>query len=133
MADDGRGLQGETQLAVMRAAWRTGGGTVDDIRDALPPEYQSGYTTIQTLLNRLAERGLLERIPGRTARGPSAKIVYRPTLSEEDYLADSLERTLEGATPEARQLAITQLIGRLVADAQPQARRRGSKKKKKKK
>jgi len=117
MGDDGRQLQGESQLAVMRAVWRTGGGTVDEIRSALPAELQSGYTTVQTLLNRLAERGLLSRTRGERARGPTAKIVYRPQLSEHEYLAESIERALDGATPEARRLALTRFIGRPDDDA----------------
>jgi predicted transcriptional regulator len=108
----------------MRAVWSTGGGTVDEIRDAMPEELQSGYKTIQTLLNRLAERGLLTRDPGRTARGPTAKITYRAAISEEDYLAESIERTLEGASPEARQLAITQLMGRFKDANKTEGRRR---------
>jgi predicted transcriptional regulator len=112
MGEEGRQLQGETQIALMRAVWRTGGGAVEDIRDALPEEYQSGYKTIQTLLNRLADRGLLIRTPGRTARGPSGKILYRPALTEEEYLTEAIARTLEEASPEARDVAVTNLIGR---------------------
>lgn len=113
MSDEGRQLQGESQLALMRAVWRTGGGTVEEIRGALPEEYQSGYKTIQTLLNRLVDRGLLARTPGQAARGPTAKITYTPVLTEDEYLAETIQRTLEGASPEARRLAISQLVGRL--------------------
>lgn len=119
MGDEGRQLQGGSQIEVMRAVWRTGGGTVDDIRSALPAEFRSGYNTVQTLLNRLTDRGLLERSPGRSSRGPTAKIVYRPAVSEEDYLAESIERTLDGATPEARRLAIARFIGRLGDEDRP--------------
>ena len=102
MGQEGRQLQGETQIALMRTLWRTGGGTVEDIRAALPEEYQSGYRTIQTLLNRLADRGLVIRTPGTTARGPTGKILYRPALTEDEYLTESIAQTLEGASPEAR-------------------------------
>jgi len=124
MPDDSRQLQGATQLAVMRAVWRISGGTVDDVRNALPDELKSSYTTIQTLLNRLAERGLLLRDPGRTARGPTGKITYRPAITEEEYLAESIERTLEGASPEARHVAITNLLGRLGEMPPSKGRRR---------
>jgi len=116
MPDEPRTLHGESQIALMRAVWTTGGGTVEEIRAALPPEYQSSYKTIQTLLSRLAERGLLIRTPGTTARGPTGKIQYRPAISESDYLTESIERTLAEASPDARQAAITALIGRLDAD-----------------
>ena len=112
-SDDRRQVQGETQLALMRAVWRTGGGTVEEIRGALPEELQSGYKTIQTLLNRLVDRGLLARTPGQAARGPTGKITYSAVLSEDEYLMETIERTLEGASPEARHVASSQLIGRL--------------------
>jgi predicted transcriptional regulator len=113
MPDDSRVLRGENQIELMKAVWRTGGGTVEEIRAAMPADYASAYTTTQTMLNRLAERGLLARTPGRTSRGPGGKIVYTALITEEEYLAESIERTLAGASPEARRAAIAQLIGRV--------------------
>ena len=130
MGDDDRILQGEIQTAMMRAVWRIGGGTVDDIRAALPADYRSAYNTAQTLLNRLAERGLLVRTPGQTPRGPTGKIVYEPALSEQDYLAESIERTLAAASPEARRVVITQLIDRFDEPEKPAHRAKKRKKKK---
>jgi predicted transcriptional regulator len=128
MADETWTLQGETQRAVMRAVWRIGGGTVDEIRAAMPAEYEAAYNTVQTILNRLAERGLLVRTRGQTPRGPGGKIFYSAALSEEEYVTGSIERTLADASPEARRLALTQLIGRLGED--PPARRRKGRKRK---
>ena len=124
MAADGPQLHGEIQTQLMKVVWRIGGGTVEEIRAAMPAGYESAYTTTQTVLNRLAERGLLSRTPGRTARGPTAKIVYRPLISEEQYLADSIERTLAGATPEARRQVIAHLLGRFDEEAPPPRSRR---------
>ena len=64
-------------------------------------------------MNRLVDRGLLARTPGQAARGPTGKITYSAVLSEDEYLMETIERTLEGASPEARHVAISQLIGRL--------------------
>jgi predicted transcriptional regulator len=123
MGDEGRVLYGENQIELMKAVWRIGGGTVEEIRAAMPAGYESAYTTTQTMLNRLAERGLLERTPGLTTRGPTGKIIYRPTMSEDEYLTESIERTLAGASPEARRLAIAQLVGRHGDDEAPSTRR----------
>ena len=120
-------LQGENQVELMKAVWRIGGGTVEQIRAAMPASYASAYTTTQTMLNRLAERGLLLRTHGETARGPSGKIVYSALITEEEYLAESIERTLAGASPEARQLVIAQLAGRLKDADKP---KRGGKRRK---
>lgn len=51
-------LQGELQLEVMRVLWRLGRpGSVEDVRSSLPQRQRGAYTTVQTVLNRLAEEG----------------------------------------------------------------------------
>jgi predicted transcriptional regulator len=94
-------------VQVMAALWRLGSGTVEQVRGALPPRYRSAYTTVQTVLNRLAERGLLNR-----SREAGA-IRYIPRLTEAEYLSRSIEQTLAGASHDARQTALAQLIGSL--------------------
>lgn len=91
----------------MNALWRLGEGTVPDVRAALPARYRSAYTTVQTVLNRLAERGLL----ARTKSGK--QIIYTPRVSEADYVSRSIETTLAGASTEARQAVLASLVGRL--------------------
>lgn len=106
MSEDRR-IQGELQAQIMPALWRLGSGTVEQVRAALPARYRSAYTTVQTVLNRLAERGLLSRERSGNA------IVYRPKISEGQYLSRTIEQTLAGASSEARQVALAQLIGDL--------------------
>lgn len=89
----------------MRVIWRLEQGTVDDVRQALPKP--GAYTTVQTVLNRLAERGLLER------ERVGKVIHYSPRISEADCLGESLSRTLAGASQEARRGALANLIGDL--------------------
>ena len=103
-------LQGELQSQLMPVLWRLGEGTVEQVRAALPARYRSAYNTVQTVLNRLAERGLLER----ERRG--ASYVYRPRLTEGEYLSRSIESTLANASTEARNLALAELFGRLGKD-----------------
>jgi predicted transcriptional regulator len=106
MADSSQ-IQGELQGQIMAALWRIQEGTVQSVRQALPPRYRSAYNTVQTVLNRLAERGLLLR--GREGNA----ILYRPRVSEAEYLSRSIEQTLAGASPEARRMALAELIGGL--------------------
>jgi predicted transcriptional regulator len=110
-------ITGELQLQVMSAVWRLGGGTVDQIRRELPARYRGAYTTIQTVLNRLAERGLLSRHKAGNA------IEYRPRLSEAEYLSRSIAHTLAGASSDARQAALASLIGELRDDEVTDLRR----------
>jgi predicted transcriptional regulator len=103
-------ITGELQTQIMSVVWRLGSGTVEQVRAALPPRYRGAYNTIQTVLNRLAERGLLSRHKAGNT------IEYRPTLSEADYLSRSISQTLAAASMDARQAALAQLFGRLDKD-----------------
>jgi predicted transcriptional regulator len=103
-------IQGDLQRQLMGALWRLSSGTVEDVRNELPVRYRGAYTTVQTVLNRLASRGLLSR-----ARRGNA-IVYQPVVSEAEYLRRTIERTLSGASSAARQVALGQLIGNLESD-----------------
>ena len=119
---------GELQSQIMSALWRLGNGTVEQVRSALPPRYRGAYNTIQTVLNRLAERGLLSR------RKVGNAIEYRPVLSEAEYLSRSISQTLAAASMDARQAALARLIGALdkdeLADVQQLAREMGRKRRK---
>jgi predicted transcriptional regulator len=100
-------IQGDLQAQIMTALWRLESGTVEQVRSGLPARYRGAYTTVQTVLNRLAERGLLVR----SQRGNA--LVYTPKLTEAEYVSDSIEQTLAGASTHARQAAIAQLLGEL--------------------
>ena len=91
----------------MRALWQLGRGSVEQVRGALPHRYQGAYTTIQTVLNRLAERGLLARERERNV------IYYSPAVSESDYYSRSLSETLSNASEEARRTALARVVGEL--------------------
>lgn len=93
----------------MKALWKLDRAGVEDVRRELPGRQRSAYTTVQTVLNRLAERGLLTR----ERKGRS--ILYSAKVSEADYYARSLRRSLEGASEEARRVALTHLVGELPA------------------
>lgn len=100
-------IHGELQAQLMAVVWRLGEATVEQVRAGLPTRYRSAYTTVQTVLNRLADRGLLKR----TRQGNA--IVYSPSLSEAEYVRRSIETTLAGASNEARQTVLAQLVGSL--------------------
>lgn len=91
----------------MQVMWRLDEASVEEVSSALPPSQRGAYTTVQTVLNRLAERGLL-------ARAKQGKAIrYSPKVEEADYVSRSLHDTLKQASPEARQVALTRLVGEL--------------------
>jgi predicted transcriptional regulator len=97
-------ISGDLQAQIMSAIWRLERGTVAHIRSALPPRYRGAYTTVQTVLNRLSERGLLSRHRVGNA------IEYRPRISEADYLSRSIAKTLAGSSSDARRTVLLRLI-----------------------
>lgn len=101
-------LQGELQMEVMRALWRRGrASSVDEVRDDLPERHRGAYTTVQTVLNRLAERGLLVR------QRQGKAIFYAPKLSEAEYYSLSVRQTLSTASEDVRRTALAQLVGEM--------------------
>jgi predicted transcriptional regulator len=111
-------VQGELQSQVMAILWRLERGTVEDVRRALPSRHRGAYTTVQTTMQRLCDRGLLERVKEGHA------FVYSPALTEAEYLSLSVEQAFAGASREARHAALAQLIGRLREDELAEVQRR---------
>ncbi|MEV4419345.1 BlaI/MecI/CopY family transcriptional regulator [Patulibacter sp. NPDC049589] len=103
-------IQGELQEQIMIVLWHNGEGTVEHVRAGLPARHRSAYSTVQTVLNRLVDRGLLSR----ERRGKT--FIYTAKVTEGQYLSRSIERTLAGASLEARQAALAQLIGTIDTD-----------------
>ncbi|MGI9080946.1 MAG: BlaI/MecI/CopY family transcriptional regulator [Thermoleophilaceae bacterium] len=99
-------FRGDLQAEVMSAVWNLGEATVDQVR-AEGPKRDSAYNTVQTVLNRLVERGLLVR--SRKGRA----FLYRPKLAESEYLSRSIGERLAGASPEARRAALVNLVDEL--------------------
>lgn len=112
-------LQGDLQVQVMHAVWRLEAAAVDTVREALPPRHQSSYNTVQTVLNRLAERGLLVR------ERQGKRYVYRAAMSEGEYVSQSIRQALAGASADARHTALAHLIGGLEPAELSSLRRRG--------
>jgi predicted transcriptional regulator len=103
-------LRGSLQAEVMRTVWELSEATVDDVRAAQPRSRRPAYTTVQTVMNRLLERGLLER----ERRGKA--FVYRARYKESELVARSLRERLAGASADARRLALLNLVEELEPD-----------------
>ena len=97
-------LRGSLQADVMRAMWRLDEATVDDVRATLPRSRRVAYTTIQTVMNRLFDRGLLNR----KRRGKA--FVYRARYPESELVARAMRERLKGASADARTPALLSLI-----------------------
>lgn len=89
------------ELECLSVLWRLGPANVSEVREALQPSRTLAYTTVMTLLERLAKRGLVTRQKqGRSFR-------YEAKVDRE----------------RVRQVAVDQLVSRLF-DGSPEELRR---------
>lgn len=116
-AHKGLDVRGDLQIEVMAAVWQLGQATVEDVRSAQPRQRRSAYNTIQTVMNRLVERGLLTR----KRRGNA--YVYAAKYDEATHLARTIGDRLAEASPEARRAALVHLVEALEPSEQDEVAR----------
>lgn len=98
---------GELQRRVLELVHARGESTVRDIHAELSADHPVAYTTVQTVLSRLVERGLLER----DLRGKAG--VYTVLRSDDPQAAD---RVVDALVGRFGPLAVTQFVARARLD-----------------
>jgi predicted transcriptional regulator len=75
-------LLGDLESQVMEEVWRRDSATVREVHQSLKTsERDLAYTTVMTVMSRLAEKGYLRRVPEGNA------FRYWPTTSRQEFLA----------------------------------------------
>jgi predicted transcriptional regulator len=75
-----RKILGDLEADVMEAIWARGRATVHDVHENLTAANRElAYTTVMTVMSRLAEKGLLKK------RKDGAAYVYMPVASKEEF------------------------------------------------
>lgn len=101
-----RRAKGALEAEVLAALWAAGGAlTPDQARAAIGGEL--AYTTVQTILVRLHEKGAVTRTPH--GRG----YAYSPVLNESDLVARRMRKLLDGEGDRAR------VLSRFVSELRP--------------
>jgi BlaI family transcriptional regulator, penicillinase repressor len=91
------------ELEILQALWRQGAATLSEAHRALGRKI--GYTTVQTRLNRLVDKGLARRSTDRPARYAAAVSQREVSVGQLDLL---LERVSGGS--------VVPLVAHLVED-----------------
>ncbi len=91
------------ELDCMNTLWPIGEGTVREIRDRLAARLPRAYTTIMTIMDRLARKGVVERAKSGRA------YVYRPRLSVEEARAQALGLVLDNFFGGSKEALLAQL------------------------
>src|SRR5580693_44741 len=91
------------ELDCMNTLWPMGEGTVREIRDGLAPRRPRAYTTIMTIMDRLARKGVVER------RKVGRAYMYRPNLSAEEARAQALSQVVDNFFGGSKEALLAQL------------------------
>jgi predicted transcriptional regulator len=78
------------ELECMNTLWPLGEASVRDIQAALAPTRPRAYTTIMTIMDRLAQKGIVER------RKAGRAYLYRPGLSADQARAHAVAQIVHG-------------------------------------
>lgn len=77
------------ELEIMKVLWETGSANVQTVRSRLPGEPKPAYTTVQTMLNILHQKGKARR----ALKGKSYE--YSPAISKEGAMGNAIRDLLE--------------------------------------
>jgi predicted transcriptional regulator len=77
------------ELECLRVLWEIGEGTVHDVREALADKRDLAYTTVMTLLDRLARKGTVSRAKvGRS-------FLYAPAVAKESLRQAAIRELID--------------------------------------
>lgn len=98
-------LLGELEAAIMQLMWAVDTATVREIFERLRANGRAlAYTTVMTVMGRLAGKGLLSReLTGKTH-------IYRVAQTEDQFLRDTAAKRVQALVDEFGDLAIAQFL-----------------------
>ena len=103
----GKGLRkvfGDLEAEIMEIIWAHGRATVADVHKVLEGQREIAYTTVKTVMGRLADKGHLRRTTADRAH------VYIPTRSREEFLREVSDAILGGLFSEFGQPIAAHLL-----------------------
>ncbi|NPV71995.1 MAG: BlaI/MecI/CopY family transcriptional regulator [Firmicutes bacterium] len=103
-----RGLEkvlGGLEAEIMTEVWSCGRCTVRDIHDRLRSRKDLAYTTVMTVMGRLAQKGLLNR------EMVEGVYYYEPAMSRDEFEGSVAAEVLDGLLEAFSEKAIAHLLG----------------------
>lgn len=81
----------ERELDVLKVLWELGEAKVRDVHAVLNAERKTAFTTVQTLLRIMADKGLVKR------RAVGRTLFYTPQYTRDQVSSRFLQRVFDGA------------------------------------
>lgn len=99
-----RKILGELEHDIMAVLWNRGEATVRQVHEHLEKRRKLAYTTVMTVMSRLAAKGLLLKSKVGNA------FVYTPTSTREEFTQSSLKSIFGGLLDDFSSPAIHQFV-----------------------
>lgn len=98
---------GDLEAEVMKVIWKQERSTVREVYEQLRLEKNLAYTTVMTIMSRLADKGLLLKAPQGNA------YVYTPAVSENDFAKMVVSEVIDGLLEEFAEPALSHMVDKL--------------------
>ncbi|MBX7150967.1 BlaI/MecI/CopY family transcriptional regulator [bacterium] len=85
-----RKIFGDLEADIMEVLWNSGRLTVRDVFEKLKLKRRIAYTTVMTVMTRLAQKGVLKKIKDGNA------FIYEPILTREIFTQTTSQTILKG-------------------------------------
>lgn len=99
-----RKVFGDLEADIMELIWAHGSATVADVHKVLEGQREIAYTTVKTVMGRLADKGYLKRTSAERAH------VYAPIKSKNEFLREVGDAVLAGLFSEFGQPIAAHLL-----------------------
>lgn len=99
-----RQVLGELEADIMEVLWAHGPASVRAVHERLTARRPLAYTTIMTVMSRLAAKGLLEK------SREGAAFVYRPASTRDEFTAESVRSVIHGLMKDFTRPAMSQFV-----------------------
>lgn len=85
-----RQVLGDLEAEIMECMWELGSASVREVHECLVEKREIAYTTVMTVMSRLAEKGMLQR------RQQGRAYVYAPLESRDAFCTNVVRRVMDG-------------------------------------
>jgi predicted transcriptional regulator len=101
---------GDLEAEIMECVWDGGETSVRDVHRCLLERRDIAYTTVMTVMSRLAEKGLLVRRPEGRA------YLYSPAVARDEFCVDIMKGLVDGVAGRMERPALTHFVETLTDD-----------------
>ncbi|MCZ7665035.1 MAG: BlaI/MecI/CopY family transcriptional regulator [Thermoleophilia bacterium] len=112
---ENRGLRqvlGDLEADIMECMWSLGSASVREVHECLATERDIAYTTVMTVMSRLADKGMLSR------RQDGRAYIYAPVQSRDDFCTGVVTTVMRGLFGSVRAPVLAHFVENLSEDDQ---------------